>query len=110
MRECRVEGGIGKLYQDYVNTKSRYTKAFKKLSLLDQIYQGNLWKALGARFPNYQILPDTNDVAYVTDNIVASVYSVSKSADIYPTSEEDVQIIETLNIAKIGRASCRERV
>lgn len=98
-RECRVEGGISKLYQDYQQTSSRYIRAHRKVKLLDQIYQGELWKAIGATFPSYQVLPDTNDVAFVTDNMVASIYSVGKSANILPTSEEDVQIVETLNVS-----------
>lgn len=98
-RECRVEGGIDKLYSDYKSTQARYSRAMRKVQLLDQVYQGELWKAVGAQFPAYQILPDTNDVAYVTDNMVASIYSVGKSADILPTSETDVQIVETLNVS-----------
>ena len=98
-RTVRIPGGIDKLYADYNHTKSRYSRAHRKVQLLDQIYQGELWKAIGAQFPSYQILPDTNDVAYVTNHMVASIYSVSKSANILPTSEEDVQIVETLNIS-----------
>lgn len=99
-RDCRVpNGGIDKLYADYNQTKARYVRAHRKVQLLDQIYQGELWRAIGAQFPSYQILPDTNDVAYVTNNMVASIYSVSKSADILPTSDEDVQIVETLNVS-----------
>lgn len=98
-RDVRVPGGLSKLHQDYTQTKARYARPFRKIQLLDQIYQGELWRAIGAQFPPYQILPDTNDVAYVTNNMVASIYSVGKSADIQPTSEEDVQIVEQLNIA-----------
>lgn len=98
-RDVRIEGGIGKLYQDYTKTKARYARAHRKIQLLDQIYQGELWRAIGAQFPGYQILPDTNDVAYVTNNMVASIYSIGKSADIMPTSEADVQIVEELNIS-----------
>jgi len=98
-RECRVPGGTPKLYQDYIQCKARYVRAHRKVQLLDQIYQGELWRAIGAQFPSYQILPDTNDVAYVTNHMVASIYSVSKSADILPTSEEDVQIVMELNIS-----------
>ncbi len=98
-REVRLTGGIGRIYQDYINCKARYVRAHRKVQLLDEIYQGELWRAVGASFPSYQILPDTNDVAYITNHMVASIYSVSKSADIFPTSESDVQITTELNIA-----------
>jgi len=78
---------------------SYYTKDHKRMRLLDSTDRGYLWKALKAKFPAYQILPDTNYVTYVKNNIVASIYTVTKKADIEPTSEEDVELTENLNIA-----------
>lgn len=95
----RVHGGLGQLSQDFNTMKSRYAREQKKMRILDAIMQGDMWRALGAKFPKYQILPDTNDVAYIVNNMVASVYSVSKIADILPTSEQDMQIINDINMA-----------
>ena len=95
----RVSGGLGQLYTDFSTMLSRYTREQKKMRILDAIMQGDMWRALGAKFPKYQILPDTNDVAYIVNNMVASVYSVAKIADILPTSEEDMQIVSDLNMA-----------
>ena len=66
--------------------------------MLEQIDSGDLWKAIKAKFPAYQILPDTNFVSYVKNNIVASLYTVMKSASI-PTTEDDKEICTHLNIA-----------
>ena len=95
----RVHGGLGQLSQDFETMKSRYAREQKKMRILDAIMQGDMWRALGAKFPKYQILPDTNDVAYIVNNMVASVYSVAKIADILPTSEQDMQIINDINMA-----------
>lgn len=95
----RVSGGIGQLSQDFSTMTARYTRDQKKMRVLDSIMQGDMWRALGAKFPKYQILPDTNDVAYIVRNMVASIYSVTKIADILPTSQDDVQIISDLNLA-----------
>lgn len=95
----RVHGGLGQLSQDFDTMKSRYAREQKKMRILDAIMQGDMWRALGAKFPKYQILPDTNDVAYIVNNMVASVYSVAKIADILPTSEQDMQIINDINMA-----------
>lgn len=95
----RVHGGLGQLSQDFNTMKSRYAREQKKMRILDAIMQGDMWRALGAKFPKYQILPDTNDIAYIVNNMVASVYSVSKIADILPTSEQDMQIINDINMA-----------
>lgn len=97
--EVRVEGGIGRLTQDYSNMVARYVREHKKIRILDAIMQGDMWRALGAKFPKYQILPDTNDIAFITNNMVASIYSVSKIADILPTSENDMQIVSDINLA-----------
>lgn len=76
-----------------------YTREQRKMKLLDATDRGDLWKALGTKFPPYQILPDTNWISYVKNNLVASIYTVGKSASILPTSEEDKQLVMDLNIA-----------
>lgn len=95
----RVEGGIHQLTTDYNTMLEKYTREHKKMRILDAIMQGDMWKALGAKFPKYQILPDTNDVAYIVNNMMASIYSVAKIADVLPTSEADMQIINDINLA-----------
>lgn len=97
--DIRVEGGIGRLTQDFSTMIARYSREHKKIRILDAMMQGDMWRVLGAKFPKYQILPDTNDIAFITNNMVASIYSVSKVADILPTSEKDVQIISDINMA-----------
>ena len=76
-----------------------YAKEHRKMKLLDATDRGDLWKAIAAKFPKYQILPDTNHVSYVKNNILASIYTVTKGASIAPTSEEDKQLAMDLNIA-----------
>ena len=78
---------------------AHYAKDHTKIRTLDMVDNGQLWKALGAKFPPYQILPDTNFVTYVKSNLVASIYTVAKSAQIQPTSEEDKDLVVNLNIA-----------
>jgi hypothetical protein len=79
--------------------KTYYLPEQRKMRLLDATDQGELWKALAAKFPDYQILPDTNYVSYVKNNLLASIYTVTKSADIMPTSEKDKELLVNLNIA-----------
>ena len=79
--------------------KTHYAKDFKKLKVLDMTDRGELWRAIGAEFPKYQILPDTNYIAYVKSNLVASIYSVAKCADVLPTSEKDKDVCVNLNVA-----------
>lgn len=95
--ELRVP--IGKLREQFDLCKSQYAKEHKRMQVLDLTDRGGLWEALGAKFPPYQILPDTNHVAYIKNNMVASIYTVAKCAELLPTSDKDKDIIMNINIA-----------
>lgn len=79
--------------------KRMYANDFQKIKILDQTDRGELWKATGMVFPEYQLLPDTNHVTYVKSNLVASIYSVAKSATVIQTSEKDKELCQNLNVA-----------
>lgn len=74
-----------------------YRKAFDRMRLLDAADKGRLWEALRAKFPSYQILPDTNNVSWVKDNILASIYTVKKAAHLLPTSEDTASAVFAVN-------------
>ena len=93
------EEEIKDLYEKYQLCKTHYDKEHKRMRLLDSTDRGRLWKALNAKFPPYQILPDTNFVSYVKTNLLASIYTVAKSAEVQPTSEDDKDLVQYLNIA-----------
>ena len=95
--ECPVDIGTLKSYFD--TCRAEYATEQTRMKVLDLTDRGGLWKALGAKFPSYQILPDTNHTSYIKDNIVASIYTVAKCADLLPTSEDDKSIITNINIA-----------
>lgn len=90
---------LAMLKNNYDYAKRYYAKEHRKMRLLDSTDKGELWKAIKAKFPPYQLLPDTNYVSYVKSNILASLYTVSKSAQLVPTCEEDVEFCERLNVA-----------
>lgn len=90
---------LGKLKHNFEYCKQYYGKEHKRMRLLDATDKGELWKACHAKFPPYQLLPDTNFVSFVHYNILASIYTVSKSAQLVPTCEEDVEFCERLNVA-----------
>lgn len=86
--------------QEYWNLmKQHYARDHKRMRMLEQVDSSDLWKSMRAKFPAYQILPDTNFVSYVKNNLVASLYTVMKSASILPTTEQDKQICAHINIA-----------
>lgn len=95
--ELRVP--IEKLREQFDLCKSQYAKEHRRMQVLDLTDRGGLWEALGAKFPPYQILPDTNHVAYIKNNMVASIYTIAKCADLLPTSEKDKGIIVNVNTA-----------
>ena len=44
--------------------KQHYSRDHKRMRMLEQVDSSDLWKAMGAKFPSYQILPDTNFISY----------------------------------------------
>ena len=77
---------LANLKNQYDECRRYYQKIHKKMRLLNSTYNGDLWRAVGAKFPPYQLLPDTNYVSFVTSNILASIYTVAKSAQIVSTA------------------------
>ena len=90
---------IEKLQEYWDLAYSKYLRAFRRVQLLDAADRAKLWEALKARFPKYQILSDTNHVSYIKNNLMASIYTVGKSAQILPTTAEDLEIVQHLNVA-----------
>lgn len=90
---------IEKLTEHFNIGKAEYSAAQRRAQKLDATDRGKLWEAVRAAFPKYQILPDTNYVSYVKNNILASIYTVGKSAQLLPTSDQDKDIVMQLNIA-----------
>lgn len=88
---------LEQLKTNYDIARRQYRKAFKRARILDATDSGYMWEAIKAKFPKYQILPDTNHVSYVKNNLLASIYTVGKSATIAATSEEDKEIVEHIN-------------
>ena len=85
------------LKQNWDIAYNQYTKARKRAIVLDAVDRSRMWEALKVRYPKYQVLPDTNHVAYVKNNILAACYTVGRSAQIVPTSENDKDIVESIN-------------
>ena len=93
---------VDRLKEMYRTGDMEYRKIRKRMRLLDAVDSTELWKAIEAKFPRYQILPDTNHVAYIKNNILASIYTVGKSASLIATSEEDKDIVANINAALDG--------
>ena len=90
---------LTKLDKIITQDQQEYAKAFARARRLDALDRGKLWDALRAKFPKYQLLPQSNHVSYIKNNILASIYTVGKSAQLLCTSEEDRDVVENLNIA-----------
>ena len=67
---------LSTLQSNYQIAANEYSLTMKKAVKLDATDDGSLWAAVKAKFPEYQILPDSNWVSYVKNNILASVYTV----------------------------------
>lgn len=101
MSKVKLPKGIEvtQLKDNFNVANTEYSAAFKRAKKLDMVDKNKLWKAMSAQYPNYQILPETNHVSYIKNNILASIYTVGKCASLLPTSEQDKEIVTQLNIA-----------
>lgn len=101
MSELKAPKGYGvqELTEKFKVAQGEYSKAHRRAKKLDAADRGKLWDAVHANYPAYQILPDTNFISYIKQNLLASIYTVGKSARLLPTSEKDKEIVEQLNIA-----------
>lgn len=99
MATDKLELSVDQLKEMFDTCKTQYATPHKKMKLLDQIDRGELWKAVQAKYPSYQILPDSNFVSYIKNNIVASIYAVTKSAQVLPSMPADKDFTTEINNA-----------
>ena len=89
---------VSKIVDDFKLCRTHYEKEHKRMKLLNAADSGDIWKALKAKYPKYQIFADTNFVSYVKNNILASIYTVARGANIQPTTEQDKEVVMNLNV------------
>lgn len=88
---------LTKLREWYDTTEAAYAKPLKRMRILDGADKGKLWEVVKAKFPSYQILTDTNHMNYIKENILANVYTVTKTAELIPKSPDDVEFCVQFN-------------
>lgn len=81
------------------DTDSRYTKVLERMRILDGTDRGKMWDVVKAKFPKYQLTPDSNWVNYIKENIVASIYTTGRYAELVPKSNDDIQFVVEFNSA-----------
>jgi len=65
--------------------------------MLDAYDTGEFWDTIRHRLPKHQIIPDTNHVFYVKDNIVNSIYAAPYIADVLPLDPNDQEESRIIN-------------
>ena len=81
------------------DTDSRYTKVLERMRILDGTDRGKMWDVVKAKFPKYQLTPDSNWVNYIKENLVASMYTTGRYAELVPKSNDDIQFVVEFNSA-----------
>ena len=69
------------------------------MRILDGTDRGKMWDVIRARFPRYQLTPDSNWVNYIKENLVASIYTTGRYAQLMPKSDEDISFVVEFNSA-----------
>lgn len=81
------------------DTEQRYAKVLKRMRMLDGADRGKLWEVVNSKFPPYQLTPDSNWVNYVKENLLASIYTTGRYADLTAKSPDDVKFVAEFNSA-----------
>ena len=80
-------------------TDSKYTKVLSRMRILDGTDRGKLWDTIRAKFPKYQLTPDSNWINYTKENLVASIYTTGRYATLMPKSNADIKFVVEFNSA-----------
>lgn len=81
------------------DTDTRYTKVLERMRILDGTDRGKLWDVVKAKFPKYQLTPDSNWVNYIKENLLASIYTTGRYAELMPKSTDDIKFCNEFNSA-----------
>ena len=81
------------------DTDSRYAKVLQRMRILDGADRGKLWDVVKAKFPKYQLTPDSNWINYIKENLVASIYTTGRYAELMPKSNDDIKFTAEFNTA-----------
>ena len=76
---------------------SEYAPVRKRMQLLDGADRSELWSVLTAKFPKYQVLPETNYINHIKESLLGSIYTVGRYAELLPKSQSQIEICKTLN-------------
>lgn len=90
---------LSRIKEQIKNTDSQYTKVLERMRILDGTDRGKMWDVVRARFPRYQLTPDSNWVNYIKENLVASIYTTGRYAQLMPKSDEDISFVVEFNSA-----------
>ena len=80
-------------------TDTKYTKVLQRMRVLDGADRGKLWDVVEAKMPKYQLTPDSNWINYIKENLVASIYTTGRYANLVPKSEDDKKFVIEFNSA-----------
>lgn len=80
-------------------TDAKYTKVLNRMRILDGTDRGKLWDTIRAKFPKYQLTPDSNWINYTKENLVASIYTTGRYATLMPKSNADIKFVIEFNSA-----------
>ena len=81
------------------DTDTKYLKVLQRMRILDGTDRGKMWDVVSAKFPKYQLQPDSNWVNYIKENLVASIYTTGRYAELVPRSDEDIKYVTEFNSA-----------
>ena len=97
--EFKVKSGyeisdLDKLFQNF-RTSRRPLEGYWRV--LDSYDSGEFWETMRKELPKHQIIPDTNHIYHIKENIVNSVYAAPYIADVLPIDPDNKEESRSIN-------------
>lgn len=85
------------LQNNFNTARAEYAPALRRMHVLRLADSGKIWEMIAKSFPEFSITPDTNYVNYIKENILSSVYTIGRNAEVQPRKQEHLKLTQDLN-------------
>lgn len=85
---------VEKLRLNFVGARRKREGMWKVIDAYDT---GDFWETVRKQMPKHQIIPDTNHINFIKENIINSIYAAPYIADVLPLDPADMEEARNIN-------------
>ncbi len=85
---------VEKLRLNFVSARRKREGMWRVIDAYDT---GDFWETVRKQMPKHQIIPDTNHINFIKENIINSIYAAPYIADVLPLDPADMEEARNIN-------------